>query len=262
MWHHPSCHEIMKSSYPRAKQHSDLDYLHDFSDAIKPLYKPSGKRERDKASVLEGLESPLVGRILKNTFRQELLRALPEEILDMVLGFIGPCRCLIVLGETRRLLKEIMGPCGTPDGPVQLSQKIYITRNKYQGVSYISRVRNTSFKELDEMDVKEEVLDPPHDIERLVVSTDHIGVRNIQFLKQGSNLSQDGSSWYENIEISKSVLENGLQFRHGVSSAKSFYPPKRAKEPRTRFFEKSRSRQIQTRTMILQPALIMKMSDI
>ncbi|KAK2766071.1 hypothetical protein FQN54_007586 [Arachnomyces sp. PD_36] len=73
-------------------------------------------------------------------------------------------------------------------------------------------ISNTSLRELHQEDVKEEILKPPPDAEKLVVSTDHIGVRNIQFLKRGFDALSDGSDWYEIIEGFEMTGDRCLRF--------------------------------------------------
>lgn len=209
---------MLRSSYSAAHEIPTHDDLHQLSIAIKPLYHPSDQERRDRASILEGLlSSPAVANILVDSFRQELLRNLPGEILEMILDKIGSCSYLVVLGETRRLIGEMLRRHGPLRECVDLSKDIFVTRSLYQGTSYISRASNTPCKEEWGIDGEEEVISPPPDVEKLLVSTDHIGVHNIQLLER-SKLPQGSSPWYQSVDICDEVLKNGLLFRHGVRS--------------------------------------------
>lgn len=223
--YHRLCYEILGSSYPTTERRRILEYIYQFNSATKPLYEPSDREKRDRASILEGLfSSSLIAHILKDSFKLELLRGFPGEILDMILDFIGPCSYLIVLGESRRLIDEMLRRPNPASERVDLSKDIFISRIKYQGISYISRVSNISCKEAWEMDAAEEVITSPHDtIDRLVVSTDHMGVHKYQLLQQGSNISPGGSPWYQSIEMSKAVLNNGLLCRRGVGAVQQIF---------------------------------------
>lgn len=205
----------MEDSY-KTSEKSTFDNLQKFADAVKPLYKPQDKEQRDTASIREGLFSRYTRHIMENSFRQELLGQLPAEIQAIISDFIGPCWYLIVLGETRRLIEQLQNVTGSQCKRFSFAQEIYITRTKYQGIFYISRISSMPLKS-QLLGVSDRLrLKLPAHIRKIVLSVDHIGVHRVQFVDQNSDPSPDGSPWYEILDVPSSHVEAHVSFDVGL----------------------------------------------
>lgn len=130
---------------------------------------------------------------MANIFKQDLLQRLPAELQLMIMEFVNPCCCLILLGETRRLIDLLRNYCNPRER---------ITSTKYQGISYLSRV-------------SPEQVQIPARVRRVIFSVDHIGIRRIQSLSQNSNPSPDGSPWYEVHEAREGRFEISMESNVG-----------------------------------------------
>jgi hypothetical protein len=193
---------------------------HDFEElgkATNASYSPPSDQKRTLASVREGLFSDQTKYILQGFLRQGLLGKVPAEILTMILTYVGPCPYLIVLGESRRLMDQLRISGENWCERVSLSKDIYITRTDYQNVSYISKVSNTPFVLSSDETFPGGSLSLPPNTQRIILSKDHIGIRNIQFFRENSEPSVDGSPWYETIEISDPISEAKIEISHNVS---------------------------------------------
>jgi hypothetical protein len=184
---------------------------------MKALYSPPSDQNRDAASVREGLFSDRTSYIIQDSFRQDLLGKVPVEVLTMILKYIGPCCYLIVLGESRRLIDQWRISGGNRCERLNLSEDIYVTRTDYQSISYISRVSNTPFMLSSDETFLGEFLSLPPSTQRIVLSKDHMGTRHMQFLRQDTEPSVDGSPWYEIIEISDPISDTEIEIFHNVS---------------------------------------------
>lgn len=215
IWVHKSCCDVLAESYGSTHRPT-FDDLEEFAKATKALYKPSDKdkEERDIASVAEGLFSIHTRDIIEDCARQELLETLPAEILGIILTFIGPCWYLIVLGESRRLIEQLRNSRGDECEPLSLLQDVYITRIEYQGISYLSRLSNTPLPSQDFL--SEERLLPPLHVQKIILSTDHIGIRGIQLLDWQSDPSLDSSPWHKIVEARLRPRE--IEIVHHVNS--------------------------------------------
>lgn len=216
IWYHKSCYEILVSSYKTAPIPTPDD-LEELGRATSTLYLPPSNQKGDVASVREGLFSHHTKYIMQDSFRQDLLRQLPMELLTMILKYIGLCRYLIVLGESRRLMGQLRIGGGYRCERLSLSGDIYITRTNYQGISYISRISNTPGMLSSDETFPGESLSLPPNTQRIILSQDHMGVRNIQFSRTNSDLSADGSPWYECIGISDAISDAEMEISCNVS---------------------------------------------
>ncbi|KAK2868073.1 hypothetical protein FQN49_003178 [Arthroderma sp. PD_2] len=205
IWSHQLCYALLERSYKSGKP--TFNDLQKFADAVKPLYPPPDKEIKDAASSWEGVFSQYAKPMMEDTFRQELFERLPAEIQITISNSIGPCWYLIVLGETRRLIELLRSPSGSQCERLSLTKEVYITRIDYQGGSYISRISNVppEPQSLDHSD-RQHLKLPVH-IRDIVLSTYHVGVREVQFLDQTSNPSPDGSPWYEVLKVPDSLGE-------------------------------------------------------
>lgn len=195
-WIHQLCYNLLLSTYEpcEAPSSSDLEW---FARATQTLYKPPEEEKRATESAWEGLFSPWAQPILRNCFDQVLFRSLPAEIQAIILRLTGPCWYLTLLGETRRLLEQVRSDRESQPEKLSLAQRVYIARTTYQGVSYISRISNIPFEDRPESEC---VVVPPG-LHRIILSIDHIGVRQLQFLTADSHASQDLSPWYKVLDV-------------------------------------------------------------
>ncbi|PYH88390.1 hypothetical protein BO71DRAFT_140951 [Aspergillus ellipticus CBS 707.79] len=209
LWFHKSCYQILMASYKKSKRPS-LEIFRSFAAAVEPLHTPANPFLADTASTWEGLVSHSTKRIMAGIFRQELFMRLPVEIQSMIVDRISPCRYLIVLGETRRLIEQLRNvgwiEC---ELVLNLKQTVYVTKTKYQGNLYISGVSNSP---LEAVDVDQERLELPICIEKIILSVDHIGVRRLQFLDHNTVPSSDDSPWYEIVDIQDSDVVVHVRF--------------------------------------------------
>lgn len=196
IWIHPLCYNLLLSTYEpcEAPSSSDLERL---ARATQTPYQPPDEGKRATESAREGLFSPWAQPILQNSFNQVLFRSLPAEIQEIILTLTGPCWYLTLLGESRRLLEQVRNDWESQPEKLSLSQCVYIARTTYQGVSYISRISNIPFGDRPESEC---VVVPPG-LHRIILSIDHIGVRQIQFLTADSHASQDHSPWYKVLDV-------------------------------------------------------------
>lgn len=137
---------------------------------------------------------------------------MPREVLGIILENIETCPpYLRILGENRRLMERLRE---ARDDGVDLTRIIYLTRIEYQGISYISTIRNTP-----STDTPCESLTIPSNASEIILSRDHMGIRNIQFLNMNSNPLEDGSQWYENIGLLGSPIGWCAHVQHDVRSS-------------------------------------------
>ncbi|KAL4926385.1 uncharacterized protein BDV17DRAFT_156535 [Aspergillus undulatus] len=90
-------------------------------------------------------------------------------------------------------------------------------RINYQGQSYLSRISNSPFTTNESSD--QQILKVPLGVRRIVLSADSIGVRQVQFVEQGTKANPDGSPRYEVVNVS-SITEE-LYMRHNNLFIKS-----------------------------------------
>lgn len=218
VWYHKACYDVLVLTYKSSEIPTSCDLEH-FHKATKPLYDTYDKERDDTASSAEGLFSIHTESILRNSFRQELLKHLPAEIQAAILDFIGPCWYLILLGESRRLLGEIRKGKKVYNPQLDLSGDIYITKIRYRGNFYVSEVSNTPLTLRSQPFSRTERLIVPQNASKAVISSDHIGIRQIQLL----NLipSSDGSAWYECIDLSKQ--DRNIDICHKVIPSFLYY---------------------------------------
>lgn len=143
------------------------------------------------------------------------LGEMPAEVLDMTLEYIGPYPYLIIVGESRQLMERLRSTGGNRCERLDLTETIYQTKIKYQNIPYMSRLSNTPSSEKTS---PEESLTVPLNTQRIILSKDHMGIRNMQFLNKNSDPSKNGSPWYEIIEISGSISDMKADICHNVNS--------------------------------------------
>ncbi|EFR02052.1 hypothetical protein MGYG_05055 [Nannizzia gypsea CBS 118893] len=220
-WMHKLCFDLLRAS--NKPNEPTLEDLRRFATVTKPMYKFLRRNDTDSASSREGLFSRHARPIVENTLRIELFERLPAEIQDIIYSYIGSCWYLIVLGESCRLIEELRSRHESPCKQLSLNKEVYISRIPYQGNFYISTISNEQPEPpLDGWSL--ECLNIPDGLNKIVVSTDHIGVRGIQFVVDGSAPPRsDGSPWYDFIDIPDSsqmlhVATEGL-FVRGIRRA-------------------------------------------
>ncbi|PYH31267.1 uncharacterized protein BO87DRAFT_409112 [Aspergillus neoniger CBS 115656] len=194
IWFHPTCFRIFRATYEPSEEPS-VKHLEVFAGATKPVYQPLCSEHEAAASTLEGLLSKHTAPIMQNCFSQELLERLPLEILLMISELIGPCWYLTVLGESRRLIEHQIRDGEIQDPEVDISRDVWMSRVNYRGNSYVVRLSNTPLKPTTSSRVSHVKL--PREIQKIVLSTDSIGLRGVQFLDDRATPTRDGSPWYE-----------------------------------------------------------------
>ncbi|PWY81991.1 hypothetical protein BO70DRAFT_292265, partial [Aspergillus heteromorphus CBS 117.55] len=128
----------------------------------------------------------------------------------IITDLISPCWYLTVLGETRRLMEQLRHSNGSQCERLSLSNGLYITRTMYQGTNYVSRISSVPFASPDA--ARQTQINIPAHAKKLILSTDHIGVRSLYFLGQNSNLVPDGSPWYDILDIPDCRAEAYIRF--------------------------------------------------
>ncbi|ELR04041.1 hypothetical protein VC83_09262 [Pseudogymnoascus destructans] len=220
LWYHENCYYNLASTYTAAEV-PDKRKIREFYEATNSAYPAPRYKKGIRESMREGL---LFGKhtkvVLKGCFSQALLRRLPEEVLRMILRYLGECRWLIVLGETRRLFDLWERGCEDRCERVTTSKPVFLTRIEFRGVSYISKISNVPFGKPSDEGFPGELLGLPPNTRRLIVSKDHMGIRNIRPIVDGLELSADGSAWYEvfgepnaSLDAEIEVLYNGFFLR-------------------------------------------------
>ena len=219
LWYHQSCYEILASSYvtselPIKKQ------IREFYEATTPIYRTPKYQRRVLESMREGLLfSKHTKGILDACFSQALLRRLPEEILRTILEYVGKCRYLMVLGETRRLFDQWRISCDNyRHERVSASNHVFLTRMEYGGVSYISKIGNVPFGKPSGEGFPGEMISLPPNTRRLLVSKDHMGVRDIRPIADGLEPPSDGSPWYEVLGEPNTSLDTEIEVSYNVRS--------------------------------------------
>ncbi|KAM5488355.1 hypothetical protein McanMca71_001907 [Microsporum canis] len=235
-WAHELCFRLLETSYESNKP--VLGDILKFGRAVKPQYKDG--ESANAASSWEGLFSHYAKPIIESTLGPGRLERLPTEIQIIISDFVSPCWYLTVLGETRRLveLTRSSSHSGQRES-LSLTGDIYLSRISYQGISYISRI---SHMPLEPQPLEPQPLEPqppdssdhqhlklPAHARNLILSKDHIGLRNIQFVDENSRPSADKSPWYEVIKLLPDpcnelhVVSNGLFVRELVPSLGEAY---------------------------------------
>ncbi|KAL5344051.1 hypothetical protein BJX70DRAFT_393476 [Aspergillus crustosus] len=192
-WLHAYCYDVIVGTYTPSTRPTMAE-LRDLTDALRYLH---GRDDDsgDEASAHEGLLSSWTRGILSSTFRQDLFQQLPVEIQLLIAKFTGPVWYLVLLGETRRLLESMRMLLTTYQYEyIDLSQPIFFIRLDYQGRSYMSRISSIPLALVRAQDQCR--LDPPAGLRRIVISSDHIGVRAIQLLAGDMEPVHDSSPWF------------------------------------------------------------------
>lgn len=206
---HPRCHDLLIETFAPSDNPGEKE-LKRLAVALKYLYIPRDW-ELETLAVRQALLSPRVRDVLHDTCNQALFVRLPTETQVMIACFTGPVWYLTVLAEIRLLLEDMRR---SPPHPrhLSLAQRVYVTRIEYQGHSYLSGICCKESKA--RVNNKQQRIDLPHRIEKVVVSTDHVGVRGVQFLDRTSTPTLDGSPWYKTIEVADP--RSRLTIRHDV----------------------------------------------
>lgn len=216
LWYHDACYYNLASSYIGAEVPSE-GKIRDFYEATKPTYPPPRYKRGIRESVREGLLFRKHTKIvLEGCFSQTFLRRLPEEILRTILHYLGECRWLIVLGETRRLFDQWQRGCEDRCERVTTSKPVFLTRIEFRCVSYISKISNMPFGKPWEEGFLGELLGLPPNTRRLIVSKDHMGIRNMRPIVDGLEPSADGSAWYEVLGEPNASLDAEIEVLYNV----------------------------------------------
>lgn len=218
LWYHQSCYEILASSYVTAEIPTK-EQIREFYEATTPIYPAPKYQRRVLESMREGLLfSEHTKCVFETSFSQTLLRRLPEEVLCTILGYVEKCRYLIVLGETRRLFDQWRISCEDCYERVSASKHVFLTRMEYRGVSYISKISNVPFGKPSDEGFPGELLSLPPNTRRLLVSKDHMGVRDIRPIVDGLEPPADGSPWYEVLGKPNTSLNAEIEVSYNVRS--------------------------------------------
>ncbi|OJJ67122.1 hypothetical protein ASPBRDRAFT_59125 [Aspergillus brasiliensis CBS 101740] len=204
VWFHQTCYRILEATYEPSEKPSAED-LEKFAAATRPVYRPLDPEHNDVVPTLEGLLSKYSARIVQNCFSQKLLARLPLEILLMISELIAPCWFLTVFGESRRLIEHLRWDSRIQDPEIDLSRGIWMSRLTYRGNSYVARLSHSPLKSTAYSCVSYMKL--PRGFHKLVLSTDNIGLRGVQFLGNGSTPTRNGSPWYEILDMQDSQLK-------------------------------------------------------
>lgn len=121
-----------------------------------------------------------------------------------------------MLGETRRLFDQWQRGCEDICEIVTTSKPVFLTRIEFRGISYISRISNVPFGKPSDEGVPGELLGVPPNTRRLIVSKDHMGVRNIRPVVDGVEPSEDGSAWYEVLGEPNASLDAEIEVLYNV----------------------------------------------
>ncbi|GKZ47149.1 hypothetical protein AbraIFM66951_010498 [Aspergillus brasiliensis] len=209
VWFHQTCYRILEATYEPSEKPSAED-LEKFAAATRPVYRPLDPEHNDVVPTLEGLLSKYSARIVQNCFSQKLLARLPLEILLMISELIAPCWFLTVLGESRRLIEHLRWDSRNQDPEIDLSRGIWMSRLTYSGNSYVACLSASPLKSTAYSCVS--YIKLPRGFHKLVLSTDHIGLRGVQFLGHGSTPTRNGSPWYEILDMQDSELKIRVSF--------------------------------------------------
>jgi hypothetical protein len=199
LWYHASCLIVLYASYPSNSPKPDLQDIHDFG-LLTQAQSHSWEDAACNEVIEEGLRSPYTKIVLEDTFPQEKLLGLPAEIFGMIVRFIGDCAYLVVLGQTRRLVDTLREGRGAPvvSMSVGLSSQVYSLEVVFRNTSYLSRISNFRV----ESRLHQRLLHHGSHVQRIVLSKDDFGVRNIRFFDTcSSSVAPDGSPWYENLVV-------------------------------------------------------------
>ncbi|GLB12527.1 hypothetical protein AtubIFM57258_010209 [Aspergillus tubingensis] len=180
---------------------SDRPSMKDIKDYVldtEALY-GKGYPRGHPGTILEGLSSKYTSCIIAESFKQSFFNNLPPEMRRRIAGFVGPCWYLAVLGEARRLIDYIRQSEEILSEELHLDEDLWISRIVCQDHWYLSHISNMPIEATQEMEVFHIQL--PQNIHKIIASTDHIGVRWIQFLDREATPTQDQSPWYEIYDV-------------------------------------------------------------
>jgi hypothetical protein len=171
-------------------------------------------------SISRGLLSPSTKEFLEARFPQSLIRRLPMDIFYRLVDYIQPTPELVVLSQTEELIRRLRNIGGSQDVLFQanLSDEIYAKMINFEGVLYISKISNSLFEDADT------ILEHRSSSRQIVVSKDHLGIRDIQFLDSSpSKQIVRASPWYEILSLPESGSNLTIQTYSDVSSLSSGY---------------------------------------
>jgi hypothetical protein len=150
-------------------------------------------------SILANFTSLLVS----NTFSNELVGMLPEEIISEITKHLGPS-CLLSIRESGILLNRICSKPPQTNTSLNFAAVVYGSTISFRGNSYISEISNRP----DENSGLRKLRGRLRAAEcRALISLDEIGVRGIgTFEQEVSSLPADHSPWYRVFQSSPETM--------------------------------------------------------
>lgn len=192
-WSHLSCLSILASSYADGDGPS-RDNVLSYGMLTLPTWGKRGARlpKNDHPfdrSILADYTSLLLG----NTFSNELVGMLPEEIILEIAKQLGPM-CLLAIRESQILVDGICSEPPQTNNSVDFSAVIYGSTLSFRGHSYISKISNRPNEKGNLRKLRGRLRTRGC---RALISFDEIGVRGIRtFEPEVSSMPTDGSPWY------------------------------------------------------------------
>ncbi|PYH31266.1 uncharacterized protein BO87DRAFT_315555 [Aspergillus neoniger CBS 115656] len=194
IWIHTRCYQLLMASYEPGDKPSFVE-IQKYALATRELYLKIYPECGNPGTVLEGLSSQRAACMFPESFMQNFFGKLPPEIRRRVAELVAPCWYLTILGEVCRLIDYMRENEEEQEDVIDLTEDLWVSRILCQDHSYLAQLSNKPLKINEGTDVFHIQL--PQTIHRIIISSDHLGVRGIQFLDHDTTPTEDQSPWYE-----------------------------------------------------------------
>jgi hypothetical protein len=231
-WYHIHCYDILRLSVSRTSAfipgHKEISRFHK-SIGNPELPDPNNTVHPNYVLMEEGLFSPHSKSVLDTCFSQNLLSRLPPEVFTIIIGHLGVCHYLILLGKTCRLISHTERlrklRYKIPDVIISKgwSKPIHVSRIFFNGRDYISTISSESlppWASSPEMPVPE-VHGPPGASQLIVLSSDGGVVRKLQVLNEDQDVpSTNPYPAHQITQLRRITGDRNLKVEHSVRFAK------------------------------------------
>lgn len=203
---HEMCYLVLWGTFHARRE--PRDYIDDedllrFGKATRLLYhNPQELEGRMTRHVNQQGLSSRNAKILRmfheDAFQPKLFARFPYELQVMIVDLIRHCWYLTVIGENRQWFKRWQeSKSWRQPAVIGLKSYIWVYKISYRGSFYVSRLSDGLLNLPGQF--REVCMKLSNELRQVVLSMDHVGIRKIQLVTQGSKPLSDGSPWYKSI---------------------------------------------------------------